>query len=100
MLSKRTCSASVENNVGKKKVNEFAQSSLLTDRPGSLVGGVRSCEELPKEESCFSCSLLLRGLRLKKLFNFSVLLFRPGGLGGDALTTILQSGRSGIVSFC
>jgi hypothetical protein len=34
----------------------------------SLVGGVRSCEELPKLESCFPCSSWPRGLRLKKLF--------------------------------
>jgi hypothetical protein len=33
------------------------QSSLLRDRPGSLVGGVRSCEELLKLDSCFSGSL-------------------------------------------
>lgn len=56
-----------------------AQPSLCTDRPGSLVGGVvRSCEELPKLESCLPCSSCPFGLRLKKFLNRPVVFFLPG----------------------
>jgi hypothetical protein len=59
------------------------QPSLPSDRPGSLVGGVRSWEELPKLESCFSWSSGL-GLRLKKLMIFPDVVLLPGlGKVGD-----------------
>jgi hypothetical protein len=78
------------------------QSSLFTDWPGSLVGGVLSCEELPNEESCFSWSLFLLGLRLKNFFSLSVRLVLPGlGSVGDVwLEVVLDSVGSSIISFC
>jgi hypothetical protein len=39
---------------------------------------VRSWEELPNDDSCFSWSLLFLGFLLKKLLIFPVRLFLPG----------------------
>jgi hypothetical protein len=78
------------------------QSSLLSDRPGSLVGGVRNCEELPKLDNCFSGSLWLLGFRLKKLIIFPVVVFLPGlGQVGEVVVESVFGGgkESGIASF-
>lgn len=77
------------------------QSSLFNDRPGSLVGGVRSCEELPKLESCLCCSSCL-GFRLKKLLILPVVVFLLGlGKVGDAvLDSVFDNALSSIGSLC
>jgi hypothetical protein len=77
------------------------QSSLFSDRPGSLVGGVRSWEELPKLESCFGESSCL-GFRLKKFLILPEVVFRPGlGQVGDAVVeSVPDCVVSSIASFC
>jgi len=100
------CDAYSKGEQPVRKVLNFCsrdpQSSLLTDLPGSLVGGVRSWDELPKEESCFSWSSLFLGFRLKKVFNFSVLLLRPGLelVGEVASTFACNMDGSSTTSFC
>ena len=77
------------------------QSSLLAECPGSLVGGVRRCEELPKLDRCFSSSELFFGFHLKKLFSFPVRLLPGLGMVGDVVSEVaFECTGSSIVSFC
>lgn len=85
----------VQNEVGKLRDYHHLVSSLFNDRPGSLVGGVRSCDELPKLESCLCCSSDL-GFRLKKLLILPDVVSLPGlwWVGDD----VADSGFGDVVS--
>lgn len=57
----------------------LTQSSLLSERPWSLVAGVvLNCDELPKLESCLPCSSGPFGFRLKKFLKRPVVFFLLG----------------------
>ena len=77
--------------------NARLHSSLLSDLPGSLVCGVRNCEELPKLESCLCCSSVL-GFRLKKLLILPVVVFLLGLAGEAVAGLVFGTTVSGVAS--